>query len=135
MCFGNYRKKNNRFKNKIYPLNDTKKINQNTNFENKKQENLLKKKQREEFHNRFIREIISCGYCNEKFNLGSNKLQINCGGCDKFFHCHIAGKCKGKNCSIEMPNGSIEYISYCMDCSDILTIKNGYCLCKKCSSK
>ena len=90
-------------------------------------------KQKEEFHIKFIKEIIPCGYCNKKFNLASNELQINCGNCNKFFHCHIGGKCKGKNCSIIMPDGNIEHLSYCLSCCNPYTINNGYCLCNNCS--
>ena len=88
-----------------------------------------------EFHEKFIREIITCGFCLQKFDLGSNELQISCGGCDKFFHCHIGGKCRGENCSITMPDGSIEHISYCLNCCDSYTAKNGFCICNNCSKK
>ena len=97
-----------------------------------KNETDVGKKQREEFHKKFIAEIIPCGFCNEKFSIGDSELKINCTGCDKFFHCHIAGKCNGENCTIEI-NGKIEYSSYCLACVDPLTCKNGFCKCYKCS--
>jgi hypothetical protein len=142
MCFGKYKKKNTRQKykkNKIIPLkeNNNKKSNieRKNHHENIKREHSIAIKQKEEFHEKFIKEIIPCGHCNKKFNLGSNELQINCGGCDKFFHCHIGGKCKGGNCSIEMPDGTIEHLSYCLNCCNPYTINNGYCLCNNCFVK
>ena len=93
-----------------------------------------KSQQNEIFHNKFIKEIIPCGYCKEKFNLGSNKLQIHCGKCNKFYHCHIGGKCRGDNCKVKMNNGNIEYLSYCLNCCDPFTISNGFCLCLDCKN-
>lgn len=141
MCFGKYKKKNirNRYKpNKIVPLIENKsnkdKI-ERVNNHNIKEEHSIASNQRKEFHEKFIREIITCGFCLQKFDLGSNELQISCGGCDKFFHCHIGGKCRGENCSITMPDGSIEHISYCLNCCDSYTAKNGFCICNNCSKK
>jgi hypothetical protein len=142
MCFGKYKKKNKRQKykiNKIVPLRENKSKRDNydrVNNHNKiKEEHSIVSNQRKEFHEKFIKEIIPCGFCSNKFNLGSNELQICCGGCDKFFHCHIGGKCQGENCSIIMPDGSVEYISYCLNCCDPYTTKNGFCICNNCSLK
>ena len=115
----------NENKKKTYRLDNIQKIEEN------KKNNEINKKQREEFHKKFISEIIACGFCNEKFALGDSKLQINCNGCDKFFHCHIAGKCNGENCTVII-NNKKEYSSYCLSCVNPMTIKNGFCKCKKC---
>ena len=133
MCFGKYKRKNSRIRykiNKIVPFTDTI---VSMDYHNKiKEEHSFKSRESIKFHDEFIKEIIPCGFCNEKFNLGSNELQINCGGCDKFFHCHIGGKCRGDDCCIQMPTGEIERISYCLNCCDSYTAKNGYCICNKC---
>jgi len=140
MCFGKYKKKQRRVpRNKVLPLNpnrSSKKTPQERYIvhETIKEKNTIVNKQREEFHSKFIKEIIPCGFCNKKFDLGSNELKINCGSCDKFFHCHIGGKCSGENCSIEMPNGTIERISYCLNCCDSYTCQNGNCICNKCNN-
>jgi len=76
--------------------------------------------------NNFNREVIYCGGCKQPFNLGSNELKTHCNGCNKFFHCKIAGKCRGIDCSY---NGHTA--SYCFDCVKI-TYDNGLCLCKDC---
>ena len=139
MCFGKYKKKNKRQKykiNKIVPLRENKSNRENYDHQNNhKEEHSIASNQRKEFHEKFIKEIIPCGFCKKKFDLGSNELQISCGGCDKFFHCHIGGKCRGENCSITMPDGSIEHISYCLNCCDSYTAKNGFCICNNCSKK
>ena len=139
MCFGKYKKKNKRQKykiNKIVPLRENKSNRGNYDHQNNhKEEHSIASNQRKEFHEKFIKEIIPCGFCLQKFDLGSNELQISCGGCDKFFHCHIGGKCRGGNCSITMPDGSIEHISYCLNCCDSYTAKNGFCICNNCSKK
>ena len=61
--------------------------------------------------NRFNREVIYCGGCNNPFNLGANALKIHCNRCNRFFHCKIAGKCVGKDCTY---NGHTA--SYCYNC-------------------
>jgi len=77
--------------------------------------------------NKFNREVIYCGGCKEPFNLGSNKLKIHCNGCNQFFHCKIAGKCRGVDCTY---NGHTA--RYCFDCVS-LTYSNKECLCKDCN--
>jgi hypothetical protein len=68
------------------------------------------------------------------FNLRSNEIKINCAGCDKFFHCHIAGKCRG-NCT-EIFHNSIgettHTLSYCLNCVNPMTVKKDTCLCNEC---
>jgi hypothetical protein len=65
----------------------------------------------------FLRECIACYHCKEIFNLESNELKINCAGCDNFFHCNIAGKCKCQ-------------LSWCNNC--VLIKLNDKCRCSDC---
>ena len=44
-------------------------------------------------------ETILCSGCFQKFSL--DQIKINCAGCDKFFHCKVAGTCYGENCNEE----------------------------------
>lgn len=88
----------------------------------------IEKNKRIEFHKKFISEIIPCGFCKTLFALGDSQLQINCAGCDKFYHCHIAGKCQCEKCTVEI-NGKKEYSSYCLSCVDPWTINGEFCKC------
>ncbi len=101
---------------------------------NKKQFEENKKKQ-QEFTEKFVSEIITCGACCENFSLKQNAIKINCGSCNKFFHCSIAGACVGPNCSIIL-DGKKESLKYCMSCvNPYLKINiqdNNQCLCKIC---
>jgi hypothetical protein len=94
-----------------------------------------KSKQRDAFTKKFLAEIIHCGACQEKFSLGDHALQINCGSCNKFFHCSIAGACVGPNCSVVL-DGKKESLKYCMGCVNpylkINIMDNGQSLCKTC---
>ena len=99
-------------------------------------DNLIEKsRQRDAFTKKFLSEIISCGACEEKFTLGDHAIQINCGSCNKFYHCSIAGACVGPNCSIVL-DGKKESLKYCMSCVNpylkINIMDNGQCLCKSC---
>lgn len=94
-------------------------------------------KQRDEFTKKFLSEVIHCGACKEKFSLGDNDLQINCGSCNQFFHCSIAGACVGPNCSVIL-DGKKESLKYCMGCVNpylrINIMDNGQSLCKICEA-
>ena len=96
-----------------------------------------KSKQRDEFTKKFLAEIIHCGACQEKFSLGDHALQINCGSCNQFFHCSIAGACVGPNCSVIL-DGKKESLKYCMGCVNpylrINIMDNGQALCKICEN-
>lgn len=96
-----------------------------------------KSKQRDEFTKKFLAEIIHCGACQEKFSLGDHALQINCGSCNQFFHCSIAGACVGPNCSVIL-DGKKESLKYCMGCVNpylrINIMDNGQALCKTCEA-
>ncbi len=88
----------------------------------------------QEFVDKFVKEVIYCGGCKEPFSLGSNELKIHCNLCNKFFHCKIAGECIGKDCKVQLEDGSFHRASYCVDCVAKISGKNT-CLCKDCSSK
>ena len=98
----------------------------------------IEKKKRIEFHQKFISEIIPCGFCKTLFALGDSQLQINCAGCDKFFHCGIAGKCIGKNCNSDTSIGTNHKLSWCVNCVPPIPFNkekvsgDGYCLCTIC---
>jgi len=85
-----------------------------------------------EYIDLFRREVIFCGCCNQKFNLGSNELKIHCNTCEKFYHCGIAGECIGKDCSIITPDGSVHRASYCRGCAQ-KNYSNNTCICKDCA--
>ena len=92
------------------------------------------KKNREEFTEKFMGEIIKCGNCENKFTLRETSFEP-CNSCDKFFHCGMAGACVGLSCCIEY-EGKQESLKYCMGCVNqylkINIIQNGQSLCKKC---
>jgi hypothetical protein len=84
--------------------------------------------------NDFLKEALMCGTCNEVFSLQQNQLSAMCGGCNKFLHCGIAGKCVGPNCG-----NSIHRLSWCIECvpktiiinlQDVGPTKD--CLCQEC---
>jgi len=78
------------------------------------------------------KECIVCHHCKKMFNLKSNEIKINCAGCNKFFHCHIAGKCRGKNCTEITSNGNKHTLSYCLNCVNDMTVIENTCLCNQC---
>ena len=96
-----------------------------------------KHRERDAFTKKFCSEIIACGACQENFRIGDNALQINCGSCNQFFHCSIAGACVGPNCSIIL-DGKKESLKYCMGCVNpylrINVMDNGQALCKTCEN-
>jgi len=111
-------------------------IKSNFNEEIINKEVIEKKHQRREaFTKKFLAEIIHCGGCKEKFCLGDHALKINCGSCNQFFHCSIAGSCVGPNCSVIL-DGKKECMKYCSRCVNpklrINNLENGECLCRVC---
>jgi len=84
-----------------------------------------------EFLDHMGKEALLCGGCRKGFSLRSEEIKIHCNGCDKFFHCKIAGKCQGKDCCIQTSDGLIHRASYCYSCSKI-NYRNDQCLCKDC---
>jgi len=94
----------------------------------------------QDFVDSLMCELIQCGTCNELFSLGSDKIVGNCGGCNKFLHCGIAGKCIGPNCCINR-NDKKHRLTWCNDCVPkkfIINLTNnninGDCLCFECST-
>ena len=90
----------------------------------------------------FISEVVLCGTCKKAFPLHSNQIVGNCGGCNQFLHCGIAGKCIGEDCKLDIPNGGDHRLTWCIKCvpqNIIINIENnnidGDCLCKECSEK
>ena len=106
-------------------------------IEQNRQEIEEKQKERNDFTKKFCSEIIKCGACQENFKIGDNALQINCGSCNQFFHCSIAGACVGPNCSVILDRKK-QSLKYCMGCVNpylkINIMDNGLCLCKMCEN-
>ena len=93
-----------------------------------------------EFTETLMSEVILCGSCQHAFSLRSNEIVGNCGGCNKFLHCGIAGKCVGPNCSIKVGN-EVCRLTWCYDCvpkNFLINLGknniNGDCLCLECST-
>ena len=84
-----------------------------------------------EYAEKVSKEYIICHHCKGNFNLKSDEIKINCANCNKFFHCHIAGKCRGKDCTEILYNGK-HTLSYCLNCVNHMTINNDTCLCNSC---
>ena len=88
--------------------------------------------QQKEFNIKFLKEIIKCGGCDESFALGDRQLNINCGACNKFFHCNIAGRCIGEDCKID----GYDSLGYCKGCVNPLLAINtdttNNCICINC---
>ena len=84
-----------------------------------------------EFIEHMRKDVLLCGGCNTAFTLRSEEIKIHCNGCEKFFHCKIAGECQGKDCCIQRPDGSLHRARYCYDCAKI-KYDNNQCLCKDC---
>ena len=86
----------------------------------------------------FLKECIACHNCKQIFNLGSNELKIHCAGCDKFFHCGIAGQCRGEKCNETTMGGTIHKQSWCIHCvppmkgNEEKPNGEGTCLCYDC---
>uniref|UniRef100_A0A6C0CXG5 PHD-type domain-containing protein n=1 Tax=viral metagenome TaxID=1070528 RepID=A0A6C0CXG5_9ZZZZ len=83
-------------------------------------------------------EIYICGYCNNYYN--SDDIKIYCDGCEKFFHCHVAGSCIGEKCTHTLASGMSHSSRYCLNCVNLnnpinkkMDGKN--CICKNCENK
>ena len=68
-----------------------------------------------EFTEMFFGEVLSCGICNKAFSLRQHEVVAYCGGCYKFLHCGIAGKCVGPNCSFTI-KGEQYRQTWCQNC-------------------
>ena len=108
-CLQSTEKKKRRKKKKIYPEN---------NYKNVTTEE-------------FISECISCHNCKGIFNLASNQIKIHCAGCDKFFHCGIAGKCIGEKC--KTTGHQLSWCKSCVPQTRFNVSNNNMCICYECS--
>ena len=85
-------------------------------------------------------EIITCFNCKQTFSLGSNKIKIHCAGCNEFFHCGIAGKCRGDKCNLKTMRNNVHRLSWCIKCVPNIDGNQekfdgiGTCICKNCLS-
>ena len=87
-------------------------------------------------------EVIQCKGCNDYFPLISYErdvgIQINCAGCDRFFHCQIAGSCKGPHCNRSTSIGVKHHVSWCVNCVPEYAInkekqtRGESCVCHEC---
>ena len=92
-----------------------------------------------EFTELFLDEELACGICDSTFSLRQNELVATCGGCYKFLHCGIAGKCVGPNCNFII-KGTDYRESWCINCvpkTIVINIENTGsvecdCLCRVC---
>ena len=81
-------------------------------------------------------ESIRCQGCFQKFPL--DQIKINCAGCDKFFHCKVAGTCYGENCKEETRAGRLHRLSWCTNCVPKIpenkekVNREEPCICHKC---
>jgi len=82
-------------------------------------------------------ETIRCQGCFLKFPL--DEIKINCAGCDKFFHCKVAGTCYGENCKEETRAGRLHRLSWCINCVPKIpenkekANREEPCICQKCN--
>jgi hypothetical protein len=83
-----------------------------------------------------IDEVIQCYGCYKYFTLPD--IKINCAGCNKFFHCQIAGTCYGENCTSEFGTNQVHRLSWCINCvpaipeNTIRQSREERCICKEC---
>ena len=77
---------------------------------------------------------IKCSGCNDMIPL--EDIKINCAGCDRFFHCCIAGKCVGPNCrNQETILGEKHQLSWCIYCVPGISankVGGKECICHEC---
>ena len=93
-----------------------------------------------EFTEMFLGEVLSCGICKKAFSLRQHEVVAYCGGCYKFLHCGIAGKCVGPNCSFNI-KGEQYRQTWCQNCVPKNYIINLQkigspacdCLCQECA--
>lgn len=122
MCFTR-RKKRQRKINKVRPYFTTRTIDE-----------INKTTQKE-----FLSECISCYNCKKIFKIGSDEIKIHCAGCNQFFHCGIAGKCKGSLCNLPNTIGQKHRLSWCVNCVPNIEGNEeksngiGDCICTECS--
>jgi len=108
-----------------------------TRYRHKKYKEKKKKKKKNKVYPEpeIVKEdTILCHGCNQY--LGLDEIKINCAGCDRFFHCCIAGKCIGNKCKNQKTIlGEIHQLSWCIYCvPGIAQNKVGgkTCICTEC---
>ena len=84
-----------------------------------------------DYADKISKEHIVCHHCKGNFKLSSNEIKINCAGCNRYFHCNIAGKCRGTDCTEILHNGK-HTLSYCLNCVNHMTVIDNTCLCNGC---
>ena len=83
-----------------------------------------------------LNEQILCNGCEEYFPL--TDIKINCAGCSLFYHCKIAGTCKGSACNIRTDIGDPHKLSWCINCVPKIKMncekqsREESCLCQDC---
>jgi hypothetical protein len=75
---------------------------------------------------------VICGGCKDVFRFDSFELKIHCNLCEQFFHCKVAGPCRGPACQVEKETGIKHRARYCYSCID-KTYDDGDVLCKECA--
>ncbi len=93
-----------------------------------------------EFTELFWGEALTCGVCKQTFTLRQHEVVAYCGGCYKFLHCGIAGKCVGPNCTFQI-RGETYKQTWCQACIPTQYLINLYhtgspecdCLCHECA--
>ena len=85
-----------------------------------------------------VDEKVLCSGCYLLFPL--TEIKINCAGCDKFFHCKIAGTCYGDNCNQKTNIGNNHKQVWCIYCVDKTKSENNEkkyrdepCICNQCN--
>jgi hypothetical protein len=113
-----------------------------TRYRHKKYKERKKNKQKKNKHQNKVypkqeivkEDVILCHGCNTY--LGLNEIKINCAGCDRFFHCCIAGKCIGNNCRTqETILGETHQLSWCIYCVPGISrnkVGGETCICTEC---
>ena len=83
-----------------------------------------------------VDEKVLCSGCCLLFPL--TEIKINCAGCDKFFHCKIAGTCYGSKCNQKTNIGKNHKQVWCTGCVPDIPENNEkntreeLCICNEC---
>jgi len=82
-----------------------------------------------------MNSVVLCGGCKQGFPINSDELKIHCNHCEQFFHCKVAGPCRGDDCQITgVYTGYTHRARYCHSCVTHI-YNNGECLCIECGNK
>ena len=110
-------------------------------IKNRKKKNNQKVKKKKIYPENKYNEVIiedynkiKCHGCNMSFDL--EEIKINCAGCDRFFHCCIAGKCVGEKCKNQKTIlGETHQLSWCILCVPGIErnrVGGKECICHEC---